>query len=174
MIGTESKPISRSAIGTIALEENLIIAKARVVARRSGTLLIPSIPVQLDERSGRSRSVQLKVLPVPEVGRPAGFLGGIGRFSLGAEASPKVVRVGQEFDLRVIVSGPAAWGMTVRPELTRYDQLALRLRIRPGPILTSDEPPERTFIYHLRPSRAAKRRFRPFPSHLTIRPSHAT
>ena len=54
------------------------------------------------------------------------------------------------------VSGPAAWGMTERPELARYDQLALRLRIRPGPILTSDEPPERTFIYHLRPSRAGE------------------
>jgi hypothetical protein len=153
-IGTESKPITRSAIGSIVGEENLIVTRARVVARRPGPLLIPSIPVQLDERSGRSKSVQLTVLPVPEVGRPAGFLGGIGRFSLEALASPKVVRVGQEFDLRVKVSGPAAWGTTERPELTRYDQLVLGLRIRPGPVLTSNEPPERTFIYHLRPSRA--------------------
>jgi hypothetical protein len=153
---TESKPITRSAIGSIVGEENLIVTRARVVARRPGSLLIPSIPVQLDERSGRSKSVQIKVLPSPEAGRPAGFLGGIGRFSLEAEVSPKVVRVGQEFDLRVKVSGPAAWGMTERPELTRYDQLPLRLRIRPGPVLTNDEPPERTFIYHLRPSRAGE------------------
>ena len=54
------------------------------------------------------------------------------------------------------VSGPAAWGTTERPELTRYDRLPLGLRIRPGPIETSDEPPERTFIYHLRPSRAGE------------------
>ena len=155
-IGTDRKPISRSAIGSIEGEENLIVTRIRVVARRPGPLLIPSIPVHFDERSGRSRSVQLKILPVPEAGRPSGFLGGIGRFSLEAEASPKVVRVGQEFDLRVKVSGPAAWGTTERPDLTRYDRLPLGLRIRPGPILTSEEPPERTFIYHLRPSRAGE------------------
>jgi hypothetical protein len=100
--------------------------------------------------------MQLKILPVPEVSRPAGFLGGIGRFSLAAEASPKVVRVGQDFEFRVKVSGPAAWGAAGRPELARFDRLPLGLRIRSGPILTSDEPPERTFIYHLRPSRAGE------------------
>jgi hypothetical protein len=155
-IGTERKPITRSAIGSIVGEENLFLTRVRVVARRPGPLIIPSIRVQLDERSARTRSLQLKILPVPEVGRPAGFLGGVGRFSLEAEASPKVVRVGQEFEFRVKISGPAAWGAVDRPELTRYDRLPFRLRIRPGPILTSDEPPQRTFIYHLRPSRAAE------------------
>ena len=137
-------------------KKTCFVTRIRVVARRSGTLLIPSIPVRLDERSGRSRSLQVKVLPVPEAVRPAGFLGGIGRFSLDAEASANVVRVGQEFELRVKMSGPAAWGMTERPELTRYDRLPIGLRIRPGPILTSDEPPERTFVYHLRPSKAGE------------------
>jgi hypothetical protein len=155
-IDTERKPITRSAIGSIVGEENLFLTRVRVVARRPGLLIIPSIRAQLDERSGRSRSVQLKILPAPEVGRPAGFLGGIGRFSLEAEATPKVVRVGQEFEFRVKVSGPAAWGIADRPELTRYDRLALGLRVRPGPILTSDEPPERAFIYRLRPSRAGE------------------
>ena len=155
-IGTERKPITRSAIGSIEGREDLIVTTVRVVARRPGPLLIPSIPVQLDDRSGRSKSMQLNVLPVPEVGRPAAFLGGIGRFSLQAEASTKVVRVGQEFDLRVKMTGPAAWGTSDRPVLTRYDQLALGLRIKPGPVLTNDEPPERTFIYHLRPTRAGE------------------
>ena len=93
---------------------------------------------------------------MPADGRPAAFLGGVGQFTLQAEASAKAVRVGQEFDLRIRVSGPAAWGMTERPELLRYDRVPLRLRIRPGPTETKDEPPERTFIYHLRPTRAGE------------------
>ena len=62
---------------------------------------------------------------MPAAGRPAVFLGGVGRFAVQAEVSAKVVRVGQEFDFRVTVSGPAAWGMTELPELTRYDRVPL-------------------------------------------------
>jgi hypothetical protein len=156
IIGTEGKPIARSSIGSIASEENLFTTRIRVVASRPGLLQIPSIPVHLGEQSGRSRSVQVKIVPLPEVGRPAGFLGGVGQFSLEAEASPRAVRVGQEFELRLKMTGPAAWGATARPELNKYDRLPLGLRIRPGLVLTNEEPPARTFIYHIRPSRAGE------------------
>ena len=156
LIGTEARPISRSGIGSIVAEETLYVFRFRVVARRAGTLQIPSFPAQVDGDSGRSQNRHVEILPVPAVGRPAGFLGGIGRFSLQAEAVPKVVRVGQEIDFRVKVSGPGAWGMTDRPELTRFERFSLGLRIKPGPIESNDEPPERTFIYHLRPSRAGE------------------
>jgi hypothetical protein len=46
--------------------------------------------------------------------------------------------------------------MTEPPELSRYDQVPLGLRIRPGQTETEDEPPARTFTYHLRPSRAGE------------------
>ena len=156
LIASELRPISRSGIGSILNEENLFVIRFRVVARRPGTLRIPSIPVQLENRSGRSQNRHVEILPVPVFSRPAEFLGGIGRFSLQAEASPKVVRVGQEIDLRVKVSGPAAWGMSERPELARYERVGLGLRIRPGPIETTDEPPKRTFVYHLRPSQVGE------------------
>ena len=88
---------------------------------------------------------------MPAAGRPASFLGGIGPFSLDARVSASSVRVGQELDLRITVSGPAAWGMTSPPELARYDRLPISLRIRFAPAEITEEPPSRTFIYHLRP-----------------------
>ena len=155
-IGTELKPISRTGIGSIVDAENLFVIRFRVVARRSGTLEVPSIQAQIRNRSGRSRPVRVPIQPVPPLDRPAEFLGGVGRFELRAEATPKVVRVGQELAFRIQVTGPAAWGMTDRPELARYDQLGLGMRIEPEPEETTGEPPARTFVYRLRPTRAGE------------------
>ena len=152
-IGIDSRPISRSEIGSIVGEENVFVTRFRVVPTRPGTLQIPSVRVPVEERLGRSQILKVEVLPVPAVGRPASFIGGIGRFTVRADVSASSVRVGQEFDFRITVSGPAAWGMTEAPDLTRYDRIPLGLRIRSGPTQTKDEPPERTFTYHLRPTR---------------------
>jgi hypothetical protein len=152
-IGTDTRPISRSGIGSIVAEENVFIVRFRVVPTRPGMLQIPSVPVHVEERTERSQSLKVEILPVPAAGRPAAFLGGVGRFTLRAEVSASAVRVGQEFDFRITVSGPAAWGMTEPPELTHYDRVPLGLRIRTGPTQTNNEPPQRTFTYHLRPSR---------------------
>ena len=150
---TDRTPITRTGIGSIVGEENAFVTRYRVVPSRPNTLQIPSVPVQVEERAGRSQSLRVEVLPVPAAGRPASFLGGIGRFTLRADVSASAVRVGQEFDFRITVSGPAAWGMTEVPELTRYDRVPLGLRIRTAPTQTKDEPPERTFTYRLRPTR---------------------
>jgi len=152
-IGTELKPISATGIGSIVDAENLFVIRFRVVARRPGTVEIPSIQAQTRNRSGRSRPMRVSIQPVPLLDRPAEFLGGIGRFDLHAEATPNVVRVGQELALRIKVTGPAAWGMTNRPELARYDHSGLGIRIEPEPDETTGEPPSRTFVYRLRPMR---------------------
>ena len=132
-IDTDSRPISATGIGSMVATENLFVTRFRVVARRSGTLEIPAIQAQVRNRSGRSRPRRLPIQPVPLQGRPADFLGGVGRFELQAEAIPKVVRVGQELDFRIKVTGPAAWGMTDRPDLERFERLPLGLRIDPKP-----------------------------------------
>ena len=123
---------------------------------RAGTLEIPAVQAELKGRSGRSQPKSVSIQAVPLPGRPAEFLGGVGRFELHAEASPKVVRVGQELDFRIKVTGPAAWGMTDRPDLGRYGRLGLGLRIEPKPDETIDEPPARTFVYRLRPTQAGE------------------
>ncbi len=131
LIENDVKPISASGIGGMVAESNLFLVRFRVVPRRPGTLEIPSIRARLRDRSGRSRPVRVSIRPVPVEGRPAAFLGGVGRFALKAEAAPGVVRVGQELDFRITVTGRAAWGMIDRPELKRFDRLRIGLRIEP-------------------------------------------
>ena len=122
-----------------------------------GRLQIPSIPVQSRDDRDEAGISHVEILPVPAEGRPAAFLGGVGRFPLHAEVSAKVVRVGQEFEFRVKVSGPAAWGMSELPELTRYDRLPLGLRIRAGPTETQGRAARaHLYVSHLRPSRAGE------------------
>lgn len=152
-ISTDVKPISRSVIGSVGGEENQFLTRFRLVPRHSGTLQIPSIRVRAEKHSARTQPLRVEIEPVPAAGRPAAFLGGIGPFTLEAHGSASSVRVGQEFDLRITVSGPAAWGMTSPPELARYDRLPVALRIRSAPTETTEEPPARTFVYHLRPLR---------------------
>ncbi len=153
MIGTELQPVSVSGIGGVRAQANRFISRFRVVARRAGTLEIPPIRARLGDRSGRSRPLRVTIRRVPPEGRPAEFLGGVGRFTLRAEAAPPVVRVGQELDFRITVNGPAAWGMVERPELKRFDRLPIGLQIAPRPDELTQEPPSRTFVYRLRPTR---------------------
>ena len=119
-IGTDLAPIKASGIGSVVAAENRYVTRFRVVALRSGSLEIPAIHVQLKGRSARTQPRRLMIQPVPVEGRPAAFLGGVGRFAASAEAIPKVVRAGQEMELRIKVTGPAAWGMTDRPVLERF------------------------------------------------------
>ena len=116
----------------------------------------PRFRCRLKDRSGRSQPRSVSIQTVPLLGRPAEFLGGVGRFELHAEASPQVIRVGQELDFRIKVTGPAAWGMTDRPDLGRYGRLGLGLRIEPKPDETTNEPPARSFVYRLRPIHAGE------------------
>ncbi len=153
-IGKESRPISSTGIGSVVTHEYQYVVTFRVLPTRAGRLEIPVIQVQVEGRSGRSQPRHLVIKPVPVQGRPAEFLGGVGRFELEAEASPKTVRVGQELDFRIMVTGPAARGMSGRPELVRYERPELGLRITAGLDQQSDEPPVRTFVYRLRPTRA--------------------
>jgi hypothetical protein len=153
LIDNDLRPISASGIGGMVAQSNLFIVRFRVVSRRPGTLEIPSIRARLRDRSGRSQPIRVPIRPVPAEGRPAAFLGGVGRFALEAEAAPDVVRVGQELEFRITVTGSAAWGMIDRPELKRFDGLKIGLRIESKAADLIAEPPSRTFVYRLRPTR---------------------
>ena len=93
--------------------------------------------------------------------------------------SPKTVRVGQELDFRIKVTGPAAWGMSGRPELVRYERAELGLRITAGhdQRVTSRQF-ERSFIASVQRERAiwsyrrsrshhSTRRFARYVTHVT-------
>jgi hypothetical protein len=151
LMGIESEPVTATAIGATVTRQSRFIIRLRVLAERPGTLEIPSIRIQLEADAVRSRPLRVRIQPVPLDGRPAEFLGGVGRFTVEAQAVPSVVRVGQELDFRIKVGGPAAWGMNHRPDLARFNRLSLPLRIEAHDDQTVDEPPSRTFEYRLRP-----------------------
>jgi hypothetical protein len=155
-IGTDLKPLSASGIGAVVAESNLFVTRFRVVPRRAGMLDIPAVRAWIGERSGRSQEVQISIRPVPTEGRPGAFLGGVGRFSLRAEVKPQSVRINQDLEFRIGVTGPAAWGMVERPDLRRFGRLGIGLRIEARPDEMTREPPERTFIYRLRPTRSGE------------------
>lgn len=65
------------------------------------------------ESTGR----RVVVRPLPEVGRPADFSGGIGRFALTAKATPTEVSVGDPLTLEVTVEGKGNFDRLTLPPL---------------------------------------------------------
>lgn len=114
---------------------------------------IPPITARVDGRIGRTPATRLRIEPVPLGGRPAGFLGGVGDFTVRASVTPGTVMVGQEFEYRIEVAGPAAWGMIARPPLDRLGQLPIAPRVEPLADSETREPATRTFAWRIRPTR---------------------
>ena len=71
----------------------------------------------------RSRPLKLTVLSVPEQGKPAGFYGLVGRYTISAAAAPTKVNVGDPITLTIKIGGskylkPVQW-----PELEGLEEL---------------------------------------------------
>jgi hypothetical protein len=152
-VDTSFKPISVNSVGSNVSGENLFLTRLRLVPRRAGTLEIPPVVARLGDREGKTRSLRLKIENPPLEGRVPDFLGGVGAFSAEAETDAERVRVGQELDYRIRVTGPAAWGMFARPDLARLRSLPIEVRVEARADETVDEPPQRTFVFRVRPTR---------------------
>ena len=120
-IGTEIRPITRDAASARSWPRRTCSCSGFAwLPARAGTLEIPAIQAQLKGRSGRSQPKSVSIQAVPLAGPPGRVSGGCrAGLSFRPRLSPKVVRVGQELDFRIKVTGPAAWGMTDRPDLGR-------------------------------------------------------
>jgi hypothetical protein len=153
-IGEDLKPVSSTGIGPVISQTNLHLLRYRVVPRKAGTLEIPSLLVEQGGRAGRSQPLRRLVVATPMAGRSSTFLGGVGSFSIAAEANPRTLRVGQAFEYRLRIEGPAAWGITGPPRLDRFDRLPLGLEIVPLPDLRGREPPSYTFVFRVRATQA--------------------
>jgi hypothetical protein len=64
-----------------------------------------------------SDPITLNVLPLPEDGKPPGFSGAIGTFSMQAQASPTEVNAGDPVTMRVSLSGSGNLGEATPPAL---------------------------------------------------------
>ncbi|QEH33240.1 hypothetical protein OJF2_17400 [Aquisphaera giovannonii] len=153
LAGTSFRPVSASAIGRVQSGENVFLTRVRLVPGRAGVLDVPPIVARLGDQSGRSQALRLRVEPVPTEGRPAGFLGGVGEFTLEADASPSSVRVGQATVYRIEIRGPAAWGSRLAPDLSRLAHLPIAPKIDELPQAAADDPPTRTFSFRILPTR---------------------
>lgn len=66
-----------------------------------------------------SQQIPVKVLPLPEEGKPVGFSGAVGRFTLEASASPtEGLKVGDPISIDLTVSGAGNFDALVEPKLS--------------------------------------------------------
>jgi hypothetical protein len=155
-IGSDLSPVTASGIGAQTSERNLYVTRFRLIPHRAGWLRIPPVRAVLGSLSAASPPLSVEVHPLPETGRTQDFLGGVGEFTLECEATPTALRVGQDFLYTIRVTGPAARGMSLAPDLARFRQIPLGLQIHPLPAVTGESPPSRWFCYRIRPTRAGE------------------
>ncbi len=156
IVNTSLQPVTVSQIGSFTAQENRFLTRIRVIPRRVGPLVIPPLRASLGRRSGRSQPLKLTILTVPSAGRPAEFLGGVGPFSVNAAVSATAIRVGQEFEFRLDVSGSAAAGMTEAPSLEPFRRLAIAPTMQLVSNQMTIEPLARTYLFRLRPTQAGQ------------------
>lgn len=108
--------------------------ETEVVPVRAGTLSLGPVTMQLsvvvagrndpffgslfnrrEPRTLTSAPVELEVLPLPEAGKPAGFSGAVGRFTLDVTAKPTVVDAGDPVTLGITVSGTGSLAQATPP-----------------------------------------------------------
>jgi hypothetical protein len=65
--------------------------------------------------------VQIKVLPLPETGKPTDFTGAVGNFKLNDRLLKPVVRLGEAFEYSVTISGKGNFNQFSNPEYPEMD-----------------------------------------------------
>jgi hypothetical protein len=69
----------------------------------------------------RSDALPLNVLPLPEAGRPPGFSGAVGSFTMDVTAAPTQLTAGDPVTVRMKLTGTGNLSDATPPELTRTD-----------------------------------------------------
>lgn len=79
-----------------------------------GFFAVPTEPRKLNVKS---KSVKVKVLPLPAEGRPASFSGAVGDFRLSATATPTELRVGDPVSVELMIEGSGNFDALTTPEM---------------------------------------------------------
>lgn len=103
------------------------------------------VPVDRREESTRGAPVTIEVRALPEAGRPAGFTGAVGQFTVAAEAAPRTVDAGAPLKLLLRIGGE---GNLARFETPRLDGLA---GFHVYGMLDDRAAPRRTITYDVAP-----------------------
>jgi BatD DUF11 like domain len=105
-----------------------------------GTLDLGPISMIYDAIEGRrvkrgvahTDSIPVKILPLPQQGRPAGFSGLIGAYSVSSWAQPDEVNVGDPITLTVSVTGPDSRLVEDGPDLGAQQAFAEHFKFDPA------------------------------------------
>lgn len=154
--GERLRPVASGAIGGLMTEANRYVYQFWVVPERAGVLRIPPFRLRLGTRSGATGLRAVHVRDLPRAGRTSAFLGGVGGLSVSAEVVPATLRVGQQFEYRIKLSGPAAPGSSRRPSLSALERSPLSPEIEPLGDEVSPGPPERVLRWRVRPLNAGE------------------
>ncbi len=116
-IGGEKEERGTRVVGDKVFE-TLLIKRVALIPQRTGTLTIEPAEMQavgtVDDGYGngeqhtweiRSAPVTLRILPLPQAGKPASFSGAVGRFKIEASLEPPTMPRNGTATLRVVVSG---------------------------------------------------------------------
>lgn len=76
-----------------------------------------SVPTEPRKLTIKSQAVTLKVLPLPDEGRPATFSGAVGDFTLSATATPTTLTVGDPVAVDLVVSGSGNFDALTEPQM---------------------------------------------------------
>jgi hypothetical protein len=99
----------------------------------------------------------LEIRPLPEEGRPPGFKGAVGRFSLRAEAEPRVLELGESLRFLLFIEGEGNLGFFDPPRLDRMEGFHVYGSLEdPGRM-------RRTVIYDIAPLNEEVREVPPIP-----------
>jgi hypothetical protein len=101
-----------------------------------------------------SNSLSLKVLEVPETGRPSDFAGHIGRYSISAGAAPADVSVGDPITLTLKLSGPEYLENVDMPALEKQPALTRDFKIPSESARGEVSGKTKVFTQTIRPLRA--------------------
>jgi len=114
--------------GPVTLEPVTVSTSMATGRVRTGDFLNP-FRMNYERFAVQSAALPLNVLPLPETGRPKGFYGLVGRYSISASATPTQVSVGDPITLTIRIGGnpylkPVQW-----PDLEGVPDLADNFKI---------------------------------------------
>lgn len=67
----------------------------------------------------KSKDTQVKILPLPEEGRPSNFSGAIGQFEFTADAAPREITAGDPVTLKMTIAGAGNFDRVKSPQLDK-------------------------------------------------------
>lgn len=165
------------------LEAAVISFRKILLPKRPGAITLAPLTVEADVATGRVRTgdifnrirtqyerfsvksdpMPLEVLPLPETGRPEGFYGLLGRYTISASATPTQVSVGDPITLTIRIGGnpylkPVQW-----PELEAVPELADNFKIPSEKASPVEENGEKVFTQTVRASSDAVTEIPPIP-----------